>query len=149
MKKSNGNFGTNKWVTAAYISQLLTAAIHSLSFVKEPIPQNATEKQLMDLMTNYKQNLGAGFSPTTSDIMTALSACMTLLCLASGLTLWRLSRSAPATKTMQGIMAIQTIVFGIGFVVMLFFTFLPPIVCFGLIFISCGGAYLNYFRQKE
>lgn len=137
---------SKKWIIATYISQLLTASIHSLSFFKSPDPANDTEKQMFDLMINYKRDLGAGFMPSTMDIFTALSACMTLLCLLSGLTLWWLCRQNIGKKEMKGIMAINTFIFGIGFAVMLMLTFLPPIVCIGVIFITAAGGYISLAR---
>lgn len=132
---------SHNWLRLTYISQLLTAALHSLSFLKKPQPTNETEKQLIDLMTTYEQPLGGGFSPTMMDLFTSLSACMTLLCLLSGLTLWYLVKQQIGAKTLKGLMSIYMLVFGIGFMVMLFLTFLPPIICFGLIFTGAAGSY--------
>ncbi len=140
---------SKKWIWATYVSQILTGAIHSLSFFKNPEPANETEKQMYDLMMNYKRDLGAGFSPTTMDLFTALSACMTMLCLLSGLSLWWLSRHNTGKKEMRGIMAINTVIFGVGFAIMLMLTFLPPIVCFGVIFFAAAGGYISLSARPD
>ena len=43
---------------------------------------------------------------------------------------------------MKGILAINVAIFGVCFLVMAVFTFLPPIVCTGLIFINLLAAYI-------
>ncbi len=42
----------------------------------------------------------------------------------------------------RGLIGINAVVFGMTFVVMLVFTFLPPIVLTGLIFVNLTAAYL-------
>jgi hypothetical protein len=129
------------WMTASL--QLLTAAFHSLSFFVEDKPANDTEKQLHELLTTYKKDLGAGFSPTMMDLFIALSVCFILVCVLGGVLniyLWRKKIPMPV---MKGVMGINTIIFGAGFIVMLFFTFLIPIVCMGLVFISSLSAWFT------
>ena len=72
------------WLKAAIVCQLLAAAFHSLSFLNNPQPENDNEKQLLDLMTNYELDLGAGFTPSMQDLMTSFSICVTLLLLFGG-----------------------------------------------------------------
>jgi len=52
---------TDKWgrrfFTAGAIVLVLLGLIHSLSLLEAPVPANDSEKQLMDLMTNYKFNV--------------------------------------------------------------------------------------------
>jgi hypothetical protein len=43
--------------TAGAVVLLLLGAVHSLSLFEKPIPANETEKQLLDLMTDYHFNL--------------------------------------------------------------------------------------------
>ena len=56
------------WFKAAFIFQLLTSAVHSISFLSLPTGTNETEKQMLDLMGTYKNDMGAGFTPTMMDI---------------------------------------------------------------------------------
>ena len=52
---------TDKWgrrlFTAGGIVLVLLGLIHSLSLIGTQVPANDTEKQLLDLMTNYKFNV--------------------------------------------------------------------------------------------
>jgi hypothetical protein len=52
---------TDKWgrrlfITGAILLVLL-GMVHSLSLLEKPVPANDTERQLLDLMSNYKFNL--------------------------------------------------------------------------------------------
>lgn len=123
------------WFKSVIVLQLLTAGIHALSFLVEQTPGNETEKQLLDLMNNYKLNLGAGYSPTTSDMFLALSSCFSLLYLLGGLINLQLIRIKLDQTAYTGILNINILVFGISFIIMYFFTFLPPIVLTGLTFL--------------
>ena len=124
------------WMYTTVALQLLTAAFHSLSFIMKEEPTNDTEKQLHELITTYSKDLGAGFHPTMMDIFLSLSACFALLYLFGGLSNWFLMKKKTGSNIMKGILNISLIVFGICFVVMAFFTFLPPIACTGLVFIA-------------
>ena len=74
----------NFWLWVVVVFQLLTALAHSLSFIVTPVPLNDTEKQLLDLMTNYRLDMGAGFHRSTNNLFMALSACFPLLYLFGG-----------------------------------------------------------------
>lgn len=130
------------WFTAAILFQFLTGFIHSLSLFLTPVPRNETERQLFDLLTNYKMDAGAGFAPTYYNLMTALSSCFTFLCLFAALTNGYLLIKHTEPTIMRGIIAINLGIFAFVFVVMAFFTFLPPIVCTGLIAINLLAAFI-------
>ncbi|HRG21609.1 MAG TPA: hypothetical protein PLQ57_11290 [Saprospiraceae bacterium] len=89
-------------------------------------------------MQTYKSDMGAGFHRSMDELFTSISACLTLMCLLGGLIIRYLSGKVIEPNTFRGVMIIHTLVFGIAFGVMLFYAFLPPIVCMGLIFISSG-----------
>lgn len=126
------NYKTWWWV--AVVLQLATAAIHALSFLNEPVPANDTEKQLIDLMQNYRQNL-AGMAVTMDGLLTALSACFSLLYLFAGLVNAYLLRRCQDDMLLNGILWINLPIFGLCFAVMAAFTFPPPIILTGLVFI--------------
>jgi len=63
------------WFSAAVIFQFLTGIIHSLSLFIAPSPENEAERQMFDLMTTHKLNMGGGFHPTFFNLFTALSSC--------------------------------------------------------------------------
>lgn len=48
------------WIWGTVIAQLLTAIFHSISFFVKEKPGNETEKQLTDLVKDYKIDMGAG-----------------------------------------------------------------------------------------
>lgn len=126
------NYKTWYWVAAVF--QFLTAGIHSLSFLNRAQPGNETEKTLLDLMHNYRQQAGS-MSFSMEEIMIALSACLTFVYLFGGLTnAWLLRRTQDET-VLGGILAINLVVFGALFVIMVVYTFLPPIIMTGCVFL--------------
>jgi len=124
------------WLWLAVVVLFLTALIHATSLFLQPTAQNETERQLFDLMSSYKQDFGGGFKRSTNELVTALSACFSLVCLLGGLSLAFLARKQADVRIMKGVVGIHALVFGICFAVMAVFTFLPPIVLTGLIFLS-------------
>ena len=137
------------WLWLAVVVLFLTALIHATSLFLQPAAQNETERQLFDLLANYRQDFGAGFKRSTNELFTALSACFSLVCLLGGLTLAFLLRKQAEVRIMKGVLGIHVLVFGICFAVMAVFTFLPPIVLTGLIFLSLLLAYFLMPRQQE
>lgn len=122
------------WLKGAIIFQMLTSAAHSLSFFFTPQGKNEQEKLLIDLMQNYRTDMGAGFSPSTQDIMTAFSACFALLYLLGALTLGYLLYRKADQSILKGIISIFILIFGICFVVMAVYTFILPILFTALVF---------------
>lgn len=124
------------WFKSAGILQLITAGLHSLSFIKKPEGQNESEKQLIDLMMTCQMDMGAGIQRTFYEIFISVSACVTLICLFGGLLNLYLVRQALPIGTIKGVININILIFGVATIIMFFFAFLPPLVCFALIFIS-------------
>lgn len=129
------------WIWGTIVTQLLTAAFHSLSFFVKPEPQNETEKQLFDLMSSYKPDAGMGFHPSFTDLFTGLSLCFTLICLFGAMLNWYLKKKTLTADIWKGVLLIEMVIFGTVFIAMSIFTFLPPIICTALIFIFVSGAY--------
>lgn len=130
------------WFVAAILFQGLTGLFHSLSLFLTPVPGNDTERQLLELLTTYKMDAGAGFTPTYYNLMTALSSCFTFLCLFAALVNGYLLIKHTEPSVMRGIIAINVGIFGFLFVVMAYFTFLPPIAFTGLIFVNLLAAFI-------
>lgn len=123
------------WIKAAILFQALTSLAHSMSFFFTPVGENDTERQLIALMQSYQSDMGAGFAPSTQDILTAFSACFLLLYLLGALINWQLLRVKADLITWKGIIHINLFVYGICFGVMACFTFLPPVILTGLVFL--------------
>lgn len=118
--------------------QLLTALLHSFSLFVRPEGSNDTERQMM----THRFDMGGGFHPTAANLMTALSSCFLFVCLLGGLTLGYLLWKQTEPNVMKGVIGINLIVFGAIFAVMAVFTFLPPIILTGLIFVNLLAAFL-------
>ena len=78
---------TDKWgrrlfKTGAAVLVLL-GLVHSLSLIQKPLPANDTERQLLDLMANYKFNL-MGSLRGMADLMQGFSASFTVAALGLG-----------------------------------------------------------------
>lgn len=131
------------WLWGLVVTQLLTGFFHSLSFIAKPSPANDTEKQLLDLIMNYKMDAGAGFHPTWFGLFTALSSCLTFLCLFTGISNWIFKKQQLEAAKWKGFLLLQSIVFGLLILIFLFLTFLPPVICTGLIFVFALGSYLS------
>jgi len=128
------------FIWALIIFQFLTTIFHSLSFFIKPVGSNATEEQMISLIGTYKMDMGNGIFRTYSELVFSLSISVTLICLFGGLLNWFLKRKQIAAEVWKGVLLIETIVFGIMFLVVMFFAFLPPMICTGLIFFSCTGS---------
>ena len=126
----------------AIIFLFLTALIHAATLFLQPAPQNETERQLFELLTSYKRDFGAGFKRSTKELVTALSSCFALVSLLGGLTLTYLVKKRVEGSLLKGLVGIHAIVFGICFAIMAAFTFLPPIILTGLIFVSLLVAFV-------
>jgi hypothetical protein len=133
------------WIWGAIILQWLTAVIHTIGQVLEGSAEIVDEKEkiLLDLMSNFKKDYGAGFVRSTDDFFFALGICFTLFCVFGGLIDWWLNRKRVSGEVWKGILLIQIVIYAGAFLSLLFYTFLPPIVCSGLILFFSIGAYLS------
>ena len=121
------------WLKTAAIFQFIAAVMHAITLFVTLPPNNETEKLLSTLMDTYKFDLGAGFHRTMGDLVLALSACFSLVCLLGGLLSWYLLRKKAEPEIMKGVITINLIVFGILFGLVATFAFLPPIILIGLV----------------
>ena len=69
--------------TAGAVLLLIMGAVHSLSLIKGPVPSNDTERQLLNLMSNYKFNL-LGSMRSMENLMTGFSIAFMLAALGFG-----------------------------------------------------------------
>src|SRR5664279_269006 len=91
------------WFTAAVLFQFVTGIIHSVSLFIAPSGDTDKERQMLVLITTYKMDMGAGFHPTFFNLFTALSSCLTFLCLFAGLTNGHLLLKHTEPNVMKGI----------------------------------------------
>lgn len=129
------------WIWFTIIMQVLTAVFHSLSFISKAKPRNEKETQLVDMITNYKMDMGAGIKRSFYNLFVGVSTSFTLIYIFGALINWYFLKEGPTLATWHGFMLIQMIIYGLIFVLQLRFTFLPPIIVTGLVFIGTAGTY--------
>lgn len=137
------------WLKAVVTLQFVTGFFHVLSFVNKAQAANDTEQQLLDLMSNYKFDLGAGFHHSMNDLMNSFSISFALLLFFSGAINLFLLRNKINSPTIQGVIIINFITYLICFITMLLLTFLPPIICTGLIVLALLLAYLTVKKESS
>jgi hypothetical protein len=123
------------WLWFTLVIQLLTAGVHALSLVIGPQPTNDTDKQMLELMA-IKNGMGAGFNPSMMDFFLALSSCFTFLYLFGGLINLYVIRRNAEPEFVKGLINISLLIFVPCFGVMLFLTFLPPVILTALVAIG-------------
>lgn len=133
------------WLVVASVFQLLTGLIHSIGLFNDMQGQNETENQMLDLMNNHQMDMGAGMFHSMMDLFLALSSCFTFMYLLGGINnlflLRRLNHS-----DLKKYLLINILIFGVCFLVMMFMTFLPPIVLTGLVLLFL---LLSYFTVPK
>jgi hypothetical protein len=129
------------WIWAIIIAQFLTAFFHSLSFIAKPNPKNETEKQLIDLLENYKMNMGGGIKRSFGQLFIGVSTCFTFIYILGGTMNLYFLKSSINADVWKGFLLIQLITYGIIFLLQVRFTFWPPIIVTGLVFLFLAGAY--------
>ena len=86
---------TDKWgrrlFKAGAVALLVLGLVHSLSQLRDPVPANDTEKQLLGLMSSYKFNL-MGSIRSMAGMLRGFSISFMLAALGFGVFDWALSR---------------------------------------------------------
>ena len=135
------------WFTLSSVMQLLTGIMHCIGLIQKLIPENEKEAKLLDLMSQYQFDLGAGFYRSMEDLFNSFSICFAILFLFAAAINLFLSRQKDLKNARKGILLINLIFFFIVFVVMCRFTFLPPIICTGLIVLFLCIGYFKLERE--
>jgi len=130
------------WIWGVIITQALSGIFHSLSFISKPKPRNGTEKQLIDLLTNYKMDMGGGIKRSFGNLFIGVSICFTFIYILGALLNVYFLRSDITPVLWSGLLLIEMIIYGIIFFMQVRFTFWPPIIVTGLVFIFLLGAYI-------
>ncbi len=135
------------WLRVAAVMQLITALIHSLSLFVKPEPASDIERQIFIMVESYRFDLGGGFHQPLGDLMTGLSMCFCLFFLLGGSVSLFLLRKRAAPDLISGIVDIYIVAYGFCFVWMMLFTFLPPIVLSGTVFLALVITRFAIFRK--
>src|SRR5688572_435303 len=116
------------WITLSVIFLILTGLIHSIGLVAGLQGQNEAENRLIELMSSTRLDVGPFFSPTMTDVFTALSSCFSWWYVFAGILLLYLRSRKVDPTTLKGALGLYVIFFGTSAVVMFFLTFLYPII---------------------
>ncbi len=129
------------WIWATIIAQLITAFFHSLSFISSAKPRNEKEKELVEITTNYKIDMGGGIRRSFYNLFVGVSSCFTLIYILGAVLNWYFLKAGISGEVWNGFILIQLLVFGIVFLLQVRFTFWPPIIVTGLVFLFLAGTY--------
>ncbi len=131
------------WIWGLVIAQFLSAFFHSLSFIAKPKPKNETEKQLIELASGYKADMGGGIKRSFSQLFIGVSTCFTMIYTMGAAINWYFLRTSIRPEVWEGLLLIELLAYGILFLLMIKFTFWPPIIVTGLVFIFTLGSYFS------
>ncbi len=129
------------WIWGTIIAQLLTSIFHSISFFVKEKPGNETEKLLIDLSKNYKINMGAGIKRSFGQLFIGVSGCFTMIYILGAVLNWYFLQTSISAGEWKGLILIELVAYGIVFLLQVRFTFLPPIIVTGLVFLFLAGTY--------
>jgi len=111
---------------------IATCFIHLVGLFQEFTPANETERQLIDLMTNYKVVFGS-FSFTMGSLQEGFSLCFSLLFLwAGGLSLVLSYQLAGQQRILFNVGIINTVALVMGTTISIIYFFPPPTICFAI-----------------
>lgn len=127
---------------------LVTSLIHSLSFFNEPQPQNDSERQLFDLLRNYRFDL-AGTMRSMEELMNFFSLTMTFLCLFAGIINLLIVNYFDNEALARRVVAFNAVFWTVFLVPLYLLTFLPPQVCFAIAWAAFAGAWFLFNREHR
>ncbi len=130
------------WIWGVIVTQFLTAAFHSLSFFSSAKPRNEQEKQLVDITTQYKIDMGGGIRRSFYNLFIGVSSCFTMIYLLGAALNWYFLKTGISAGAWKGFLLIQLIAFAVVFLLQVKFTFWPPIIVTGLVSLFLAGTYL-------
>ena len=128
-------------------AMLVTGVIHSLSFLNEPQPQNDSERQLFDLLSNYHFDLGAGAMRSMQDLLNFFSLSLTFFCLFAGVLNLLVVKHFDNEALAKSVVTFNAAFWTVYLVPLYLLTFLPPQVCFTIAWAGFVAAY--WFFQKR
>jgi hypothetical protein len=135
---------TDKWgrrlFKAGAVVLLLLGLAHSLSLFEKPVPANDTERQLLDLMADYRFNL-MGSSRSMADLMRGFS--ISFMVAAFGLGALDLLLSRERAGLLKRLALIHAIWLGAMTAVSLYYFFAAPTSFLLLAFLIFAAAWLK------
>lgn len=133
---------------AVILFQILTGIIHSLSLFVEREATNPQEAEVLQLMSDYKFDLGGGFKHSIDEIMMAFSICFSLLLFFSAIINFYLLKYKVNGKVMRAVVIANLVTYLICFGAMVSFTFLPPIICTGFIALTLMMSFI-FLKERQ
>lgn len=124
-----------------------TGLIHSLSFLNKPEPANDSERQLFDLLSNYRFDLGMGVLRSMEELLNFFSLNLTLFCLFAGITNLILFKHFDDEALAKKIVTFNAVFWTVYLVPLYLLTFLPPQVCFTVAWAGFVAAFW-LFRKR-
>ena len=111
------------------IALFITACLHLIGHFQEPIVENESEKQMLDLMINYKMKIGSD-TITMMGLQKGFSLCFSLLFVWTGvLGLFLANTLASNTATLRKISFIYVGALGVETTISLIYFFMAPTAC--------------------
>ncbi len=132
------------WHKTASWATLLTGCIHSLNFLSEPQPQNETEKQLFDLLENYKFALPGGFERSMGELMLFFNLDMSIFLISWGIINLFIARYFMPSAKDRPFLWLNLVVMTIYLVATYLLTFLIPLMCVGIMWLFFAVAAFTY-----
>lgn len=127
---------------------LATGFLHSLSLFNNPQPQNDSERQLFDLLANYRFDLG-GTMRSMEELTNFFSLSLTLFCLFAGTINLLIVRYFENESLAKKIVTFNAVFWTVYLVPLYLLTFLPPQVCFTVAWAGFVAAYWFFQKRKR
>lgn len=129
------------WFKAGSWSLVVTALLHSLSLIGKPVPENDTERQMLDLMMNYQL---AGVNRSMFDLYCFFSLSMSMFTLFLAITNLMFARFYMPSLHARKWIAANLIFLTILLVPLNLLTFIIPITCYTVCWLFFLISYLYY-----
>ena len=140
---------TDKWgrrlFTAGALTFVLLGVVHSLSLFGTPVGANDTERQLLELMTNYKFNL-VGSSRSMAELMRGFS--VTFMLAAIGLGALDLLVCREGTSLLKRIALLNAIWLAAMTAISLRYFFVVPTAFLAVTLLIFAAAWLKLPREQ-
>ena len=135
-------------LSSGAVIALLCALAHTIGHLAGPdAPKNATEKQLLDLLTSYAFEVPGG-QRTLWQFMTGFSWTFSVLFLLLGVLPLAVLRLRPEDGPLLRLIAgLETIACGLLLAISLRYFFVAPSTFIGLALLAFGGSWISSLRR--